>query len=125
LKDMPLLKDAPRQETVEPAAPDARPAPSLAPTKAEVKSEVKPELAAMPRPEPAKVADVKAPGMNPPVQATEAPRPPEPVRAQSKPQTTPQPSAGADNADSAMQAIATASSDQMRISLPFAAPTPA
>ena len=124
LKDMPLLKDAPRQETVEPAVPEARPAPSLAP-KAEVKSEAKPELAAVPRPEPAKVADAKAPGMNPPLQVSEAPRAPEPVRAQFKPQTTPQPSAGADNADSAMQAIATASSDQMRISLPFAVPTPA
>lgn len=132
LKDMPPLKDAPRQEAVEPATPAARPVPSLAP-KAEVKPQaspdVKPEPVAAPKSEPAKpdakAAAGKLPEMKPPVHAAEASRAPEAVKAQFKPQAAAQPKAAAVNADSAMPAIATASGDQMSISLPFAAPTPA
>lgn len=130
LKGMPVLKDAPHQETAEPAPPPARPAPSLAPkaevkpeAKSETKSEAKPEAAA--KPDAAKAAEIKSPEMKPPVQAAEAPRAPAPEKAQFKPQVAPQPKAATVNTESAMQAIATASSDQMRISLPFAAPTPA
>lgn len=131
LKDMPPLKDAPRQETAEPAPPPARPMPSLAP-KAEMKlqanPDVKPEPVATPKSEPAKAdakaALVKPPEMTTPAQAAEAPGG-ETVKAQLKPQAAPQPKAATVNADSAMPAIATASSDQMRISMPFAAPTPA
>lgn len=126
LKDMPLLKDAPRQEAIEPALPAARPAPSLAP-KAEAKPDANPEPAAARKSEPAmpavKAAEDK--GQKPPVQAAEAQRPPSPEKSQVKPQAKPEPKATSVNAESAMQAIATASSDQMRISLPFAAPTPA
>lgn len=126
LKDMPPLKDAPHQETVEPAPPPARPAPSLAP-KAELKPEPASEPVTSPKPEPAKpdakAAEVKAPEMK--AQAAAAPRAPDPAKAQLKPPAMPQPQAAAMNAEGAMQAIVTASSDQMRISLPFAAPTPA
>ncbi len=129
LKDMPRLKDAPRQEAVEPAPPAVRLAPpSLAP-KAEVKSEANPEPAAVRKSEPAKpdakAAEDKAQGMKPPIQAVEAQRPLPLEKAQFRPQAAPEQKAVAVNAESAMQAITTASSDQMRISLPFAAPTPA
>jgi len=119
LKDMPILKDAPRQEAAEPAPSAARPAP-----KSEVKSEVKPAAAA--EPQPANGGETKTPNAKPPVAVADAQRAPEPEKAQLKPQAAPQPKAAAAvTSESAMQAVASASSDQMRISLPFAAPTPA
>ncbi len=104
LKDMPVLKDAPAPK------PDAKAEPAAAPTREAAKPDVKP-------------AETKPVETKPAV--AEVPRAPEPIKAQLALEAAPKPQAAAAKAESAMQAIASASSDNMRISLPFAAPTPA
>lgn len=143
LKDAPQLKDAPMPKEAAPPAPPTAPVlPSLAAPVMAPKTELAAEPKLEPQIEPkieskpeTKAADAKPAEMKQPMKAAEVPRVPEPEKAQAKtqtksqvsPQTMPQPKADAMATDNgvAMPALATASSDQMRVSLAFATPTPA
>jgi hypothetical protein len=146
LKDMPALKDAPvPKEAGAPAsAMPAMPALTVMP-KAEPKPLVRVEVTPEPnsnvsKPDIANPAVVKPavakpvvamPETKEPVKAAEASRAAEAAKTETRPQAkneemrAPKLAAPADAGSSAMPAVATASSDQLRVSLPFAAPTPA